>query len=373
MPDQVKAVMHLVDTLQVGGAERAAVDYVNHLPRELFRPFLCTTRQRGPLAKLLRSDVTLLHLNRRWTLDPVALLKLAGFIRRHDIRLLHAHGSTLFVARIAQLLSPRTALIWHIHYGRWAVENRHAWSYLPVSLGVDAIVTSSDQLAAWVPKHFFAPVERVAHLPNMVTPFTGSGVAPELPGRPGWRIVSVANLRPEKDHLTLLRAFSMIVTRFPEAHLLLIGGRTNAGVAAQVEDEIAKLDLNRRVSVLGERSDVPAILAQCDIAVLSSVSEGLPVSLLEYGLASLPTVSTSVGQCPVVLDHGAAGFLAPPRCPEQLARGLEFFLESVKMRRHFGDALRQRVRQQYEARPVTEKLCTLYQHVLKALPQTAMQ
>jgi glycosyltransferase involved in cell wall biosynthesis len=359
-----RAVMHLVDTLQFGGAERMAVDYVNHLPRDQYRPFLCVTRQSGPLANLLRPDVTVLQLDRRRTLDPTALLRLRRFVHEQHIELLHAHGSALFVARLAQLLRPKPALIWHLHYGRWAMEDRRDWRYVLGSLGLDAIVTSSDQLAAWVRTRFFVRQGRVAHVPNMVSCQLSNAAAPELPGRRGGRIVCVANLRPEKDHVTLLRAFGIVVSRVPWAHLLLIGGMPNAGVALRVEKEIARLGLGRSVSLLGQRTDVAAVLPQCDVAVLSSVSEGLPVSLLEYGLAGLPTVSTTVGQCPSALDHGAAGILVPPQCPDQLAEALESFLSSADLRRRFGEAFRKRVAQQYSSLAVIQKLCDLYERVL---------
>jgi glycosyltransferase involved in cell wall biosynthesis len=92
---------------------------------------------------------------------------------------------------------------------------------------------------------------------------------------------------------------------------------------------------------------------------------------LEYGVAGLPTVSTTVGQCPAVLDHGAAGFLATPKCPDELATGMEFFLGSADLRRRFGQAFRQRVSQQYSVQPVTEKLCCLYDRVLTPLQKPA--
>jgi glycosyltransferase involved in cell wall biosynthesis len=364
MSTRADGILHLVDTLEFGGAERAAVDYVNHLPRNRYRPFLCTTRRSGPLASQVRGDVTMLHLNRRRTLDWAALRELLRFIGEQHIRLVHAHGSALFVARLAQLVRPRPALVWHLHYGKWAIEDRRDWRYLLAAIKLNAVVTASDELATWIRKRFFASRARVMHLPNMVAAAITHPTAPELPGKPGWRIVSVANLRPEKDHLTLLQAFAAVVSRFPEAHLLLVGGKTDAAVSHQVEREIAKLGLGRSVSLLGPRADVASVLAQCDLAVLSSVSEGLPVSLLEYGMAGLPTVATHVGQCPVVLDQGAAGMLVPPRCPVQIASALESLLLSESLRRRLGEAFRQRVQRLYGVQPVTEKLCGLYELVL---------
>ena len=83
-------VLHLVDTLWAGGAERVAVDLVNHLPRDRFAPHLCTTRRDGPLEPLVAADVGRLRLARTRRFDGRALRRLVAFIREHDIRILHA-------------------------------------------------------------------------------------------------------------------------------------------------------------------------------------------------------------------------------------------------------------------------------------------
>ncbi len=109
-------VMHMVDALELGGAERMAVNLVNLLPRDQFQPYLCTTRKDGPLAKLISTDVVRLSLNRRNRFDPSAVSRLARFIRNHDIRIVHAHGSSLFLASIVSRFS-NVRVLWHDHYG----------------------------------------------------------------------------------------------------------------------------------------------------------------------------------------------------------------------------------------------------------------
>ena len=150
----------------------------------------------------------------------------------------------------------------------------------------------------------------------------------DLPGRVGARIVCVANFRAQKDHLTLLQALALVVQQVSEAHLLLVGASSDQDYFDLVRKEISRLGLNQNVSLLGERQDVSAILLGADIGVLSSVSEGLPLALLEYGMARLATVATAVGQCPEVLDEGRAGILVPPGAPNQLGEALLSLLES---------------------------------------------
>ena len=148
-----------------------------------------------------------------------------------------------------------------------------------------------------------------------------------MPGKPGRRIVCVANFRPQKDHPNLLNAMAMVKDSVPDAHLLLAGEAADDDYKAGLAARIAELGLEGNVTWLGARRDVPAILAQCDVGVLSSRSEGLPLALLEYGAAGLATVATAVGESAEVLGSGASGVLVPPGCPEALANAIIRLLE----------------------------------------------
>jgi glycosyltransferase involved in cell wall biosynthesis len=118
------------------------------------------------------------------------------------------------------------------------------------------------------------------------------------------------------------------------------------------------------VSYLRRRDDVAAILESSDIAVLSSRSEGLPIALLEYGMAGLPAVATNVGQCAEVLANGAAGVLVPPSSPEELAAALLSLLGSPSRRATLGAKLRERVTSEYGAQRIVTQVADVYRQVL---------
>ena len=106
--------------------------------------------------------------------------------------------------------------------------------------------------------------------------------------------------------------------------------------------------------------------------MLSSVSEGLPLALLEYGAARLAAVATAVGQCPEVLDGGSAGLLVPPRSPDLLAQALIALLKSPDKRRELGDRFYERVQALYSTEAVIGRICDVYQAVLenRVIPRT---
>jgi glycosyltransferase involved in cell wall biosynthesis len=361
------AVMHVVDTLDAGGAERVAVNLANSLPRETFAAHLCTTRSEGPLAKLVRPEVPRLQLSRSYALDLRALQRMRIYIRDNRISLLHAHGSAVFLSLAAKLVSRRFPVIWHAHYGRLAAEDRPARMHAMAARGLAGVIVVNQELEHWVRRRLRVPGERIWYLPNPVVardPEMAEPPAAVLPGKLGRRIVCVANLRPEKDHLTLLRAMRLVVEHFPDAQLILVGSASDPGIVGRLEVSVLRCGLQRNVSWIGPQQNVEGILNQCDIGVLSSSTEGLPMALLEYGMAGLAAVSTSVGQCSEVLANGRAGLLVPPSSPESLAAALMQLLGSPDARRLFGESFRRHVTSRYGAAAVVDQLTQLYDRVL---------
>ena len=117
------------------------------------------------------------------------------------------------------------------------------------------------------------------------------------------------------------------------------------------------------MTFLGVRRDIAAILTACDVGVLSSVLEGLPVALLEYGLAGLGVVCTRVGQCAEVLDGGRAGFLVSPKDPPAMASALISMLLDTSRQRILAKRLRERVRSHYSL----ERAITTIDSIYKAI------
>jgi len=356
-------ILHLLDTLDAGGAERVAVNIVNLLPRSNCKPFLVTTRRDGPLAEAVAPDVTRLCLGRTHRFDISALRRFQDLLGSHNIDVVHAHGPSLFFARTATLFHHSPALIWHAHFGKRASEDHFAPHYR-IALGqVSAVVTVNQQLAGWVCHRLKVPPHKVICLPNPVSLRYSYGESPKLPGLPGSRVVCVANLRPEKDHATVLQAMTRIVSLCPSAHLILIGSAACEAIERQIRAFVIEHRLSSHVTWLGPRDDVDAILPACDIGVLSSTSEGSPMALVEYGLAGLPTVVTRVGRCPEIVDEGSAGLLVPPGDPDAFAAALLRLLTEPELRATLGSRLRRRAETLYRDAAI-QQFHSLYQSLL---------
>jgi glycosyltransferase involved in cell wall biosynthesis len=359
-------VMQMIDTLAPGGAERVAVNLANLLPRARFRSYLCTTRDTGALAPLIEPDIGRLDLARRRTLDFAALRRLAAFVQTQQIQILHAHGTSLLTAALVTLWPPYPRLVWHDHYGNHEQAERPAWLYRLLARRVSGVLAVNQRLADWARDRLHVPAERISYIANFVAaPGAASNPSPTAPGQPGKRIICVANFRPQKDHLTLLRALAQVLNQEPQAQLLLAGAVVEPAYFAQVKDEIARLGLTQNVTILGEQRDIHSWLRVCDIGVLSSASEGLPLSLIEYGQAGLAAVATRVGQCAEVLDEGEAGRLAAPAQPGELAEALLSLLGSGETRALLGSRLQHRVAQTYSATTALAAIIQRYEAALR--------
>jgi glycosyltransferase involved in cell wall biosynthesis len=359
-------VAQVVDTLAAGGAERVAVNLANALPRDRFESFICTTRRAGPLSALVQPHVKGVDLNRRSRVDIVAVVRFARWLRTNRIAIVHAHGTALFICALATRLYPSARLIWHDHFGRYLVDKRPVWPYRLALRKVSAALMVNQPLADIAIQEFRVPAKRVFYIPNFVIEPPGAGVALNLPGMKTSRIVCVANLRPEKDHLTLIDAMKQVVESDPRACLLLVGSETDPAQTAKVKLRIQESGLSGHVSLLGSRGDVWSILRACGIGVLSSSSEGMPLALLEYGLAGLPVVSTSVGQCGEMLDEGRAGILVSPGKPEELAAAIVTLLRSRDLRERLGAAFKARVDREYGEQKIVNEITEVYRRALSA-------
>ena len=357
-------ILHLVDSLASGGAEHVAVMLANNLPRDRYRAHLCASRQAGPLQRQIKPHVVFYDLRRKGRFDVLAILRLAKFTRREHIEIVHAHTTSLFLGVILILINPRLKLVWHDHSGQKDTASRLALLYRPFARQAQAVFTVTKVSAEWSTGTLGISKERVLYLPNFVEAQLPSNTPLELHGKPCKRLVCVANVRAQKDHLTLLRALAQVVKAEPQAHLILVGAESDPQLVERVRQESRHLSLESNLTWLGPREDVPLILANCNIGVLSSVSEGFPVVLLEYGRAGLAVVATQVGECAEILEEGEAGILVPPSNPESLATALLRLLETPALRKQLGERFNTRVKQTYSAKTILHQVCQVYDQIL---------
>jgi glycosyltransferase involved in cell wall biosynthesis len=251
-----------------------------------------------------------------------------------------------------------------MHGGRYYVEALRRRVALGLALrGTAEPVAVSEALKHHLCRDLFLSPERISVVPNGIpySPVTDSGIRASLGLPPSARLlVAIGNLYPVKGHRFLIEALQRIAPEHPEA-CLLIAGRGDQ--FEPLKELSVSLGIADRVRLLGLRDDVPALLSAADVFVLPSLSEGLPIAILEAMFAGKPIVASDVG------DIGAAlagcGRLVPPGNADALAAGLHQLLSDPTAARRMGEAARSRARTEYDVDHMTERYKTLYQRALE--------
>jgi glycosyltransferase involved in cell wall biosynthesis len=132
----------------------------------------------------------------------------------------------------------------------------------------------------------------------------------------------------------------------------------------EVRELIDQLGLPGCVELFGECVDVLPLLRAAHVGVLTSISEGLPVSVLEYMAAGLPVVLTDVGQAPAIVRQADAGTIVPPRDPEKLAEAVRLILTDPQRARQMGRNGRQFVACHYTVERMAHEVSSLYRMLL---------
>ncbi|WP_347924962.1 glycosyltransferase [Pontimicrobium sp. SW4] len=352
-------VIQLIDSLDAGGAERVAVNIANALALKTEGSFLCTTRKEGILKNSLNDDVGYMFLKKVNALDIFAIKRLSKFVRKHKIDVIHAHSTSFFLATIVKWLHPTLRIVWHDHYGNSEYLNSRKSNILKFcSKYISHIICVNDALKLWNKKKL--QCNNVIYLPNFAVQDKVDAKT-KLKGVSGKRILHLANLRPQKDHKTLFLAFKKVLEKFPDWSLHCVGKDFSDEYSKKIRLVISKLQLVDSVFFYDSKEDVSNIISQSDIGVLSSKSEGLPISLLEYGLFGLPVIATNVGDCKKVITiESESGILVEKENPKALASAIKTVISDKTKARLLGNNLKLRITNEFSEKAYIKSLLDIY-------------
>lgn len=334
-------ILQLIDTLHPGGAEQMAVNYANALSEYGIDSQICVTREKGLLKQKLDPRVKFHFLNKRKVYDLPALYKLSSIIRKEKIDIVHAHSSSWFFAALCKYSEGDFKLIWHDHYGNSEfLENRSLQPLKFFSNKFDGIISVDEKLKKWGEENLNS--EQYISLNNFVEiPEINNNVPNPLQGDSEFNLICVANLRPQKDHITLLEAFKIVNEKF-KVSLHLLGKKFQDDYSEKL---LKKMNNEENVYYYGSIDNIFPYLYHSDIGLLSSNSEALPLVLLEYGFSNLPVVCTDVGSCAAILGNN--GSIVEPSNPQVFAESIMKLLESGELRLQKGADLKKRINQLY--------------------------
>ena len=257
---------------------------------------------------------------------------------------------------MVKIFSSKIKLIWHDHYGDSENLSERKTGVLKFcSRYFDGIISVNELLENWALKYL--QCERVTFLSNFVPVSGFKETNITLEGDASYRLVCLANFRLQKNHPNLLKAFAIVKRKHPETSLHLIGKTIDEKYSDNLQKYIAENSLEN-VTFHGEQSEIIGLLRQCSVGVLSSDSEGLPVALLEYGVAGIAVVTTDVGECARVIN--GFGKIVQARDHEKLAEAIIAYLENEEDRNNDAAAFKEHIISNYSVAAVLPKLIECY-------------
>lgn len=364
-----RRVLLLATSMARGGAERQVVDIAAQLRTRGWT--VCVLSMIAPSDfedELDAAGVELASLDMTQGRPSVgALLRYVSFVRRWQPDVIHAHMvHANLLARIGRLIVPTTPVISTVHS---VVEGRR-WREIAYRL-TDRLSSATTAVSRAATERYVrvgaAPRDRIITIPNgfefsraRIPSDARDSIRRELGVGDAFLWLAVGRLIPEKGHDMLLEAFGQVRRSHPSARLVIAGEGPQSRL---LHDLIRKLALSTSVRLLGERRDVPSLLAAGDAFVMSSRWEGLPMVLLEAAAQQLPIVSTDVGGCGEIAMPELGAVLTQPNAEAVAAGMIEVMEMTAAVRANVGAALRDHVKSEFDLGPIVTKWEELYASV----------
>jgi len=377
-------ICHVLHQLYLAGAEVLAAGLARQLSHKYRFVFACLD-ELGPLGDRLRNEgfqVEVLH--RQPGVDWTVSKHLRKMCKRERVSLMHAHQySPFFYAANSRgiwgTLRSRPPIIFTEH-GRHYPDYRRAKRVFANRILLsrhDRVTAVGDFVKQALVDNEGIAAKRIQVIYNGIDPkqFASSsmnngdadrlraevrkelGIGPDTP-----MVLQVARMHPVKDHVTAIGAMSLAVQDVPDAVLVLAGDGVERN---RIEGKIEQFGLKKNVRMLGVRDDVPRLMAAADLFMLSSVSEGISVTLLEAMASSIAIVATDVGGNAEVVGHNSTGLLSGRGEATALGKNLITLLRNANLRHRMGRAGRDRMLQLFNQQQMHAAYSKLYDQMLK--------
>jgi glycosyltransferase involved in cell wall biosynthesis len=361
-------IAQLIDSLNVGGAEKLQVTFMRTALSRGLQPTLITFNScpnQHYFRELKSMGVEIIEIRGRNLFDPVLFRKLFQILRDGNFDVLHTHlRYSNILGGIAGWLTG-TPVVASIHITAYA---GYSWRFLEsvvlkffanrrVAVGWMVAKTHQRYIIKYpfdVVQNPVEPISILSEMENLEIRTKNNLDSSRL------FLVTVGRLTESKGYVDLLDAVDELRRTHPQVLLIIIGA---GDFSHAITSKIESLKLDNHVRLLGLRSDVSSLLAVSDIYVSASHLEGLAISLLEAMAAGLPVVATDVGDNPLVIKP-EFGFCVPAHQPSQIAAALRYLVENPEQRAQYGANAREYVTQHHSSEVWFDQLLSIYDKLI---------
>ncbi len=363
-------ILHVIETLDFGGAEMVTLRLANRLA-EKHRVTLCLVKHRGELIWRLSDRISLVCLDLGEGIHFGLPARLAEIIVTRKVDLVHVHNWAVFFETWLGVRRAGTCrMLLTVHgpytdYGRGITSRAKLWlrHFFERRASRDArvgrIVTVSDAIHEYIERDIGIPGNKLQTIHNGI-----AGIDFEPVRHPGpVRLITVGRLAPVKNHRVMLDALAICCERHPDLQLSVVG---DGPLRSELEARVAELGIDRQVRFFGFRNDIDELLAASDLFLLSSDYEGISIALLESMRLGRSAVATDVGGIAETIVDGETGLLAPPRSSSALADAILRLVESPELRWQMGIAAKRRFEAEFHEDIAVGRYLELYRELSDA-------
>lgn len=330
-------ILHLMPTSGPGGAEKLLIEIVSSLNKERYHSVVGMLNTGWLTKKLEEIGVDIKVLRSGGSIDYVLLNDLVKIIRLQDIDIIHSHLLDMNLYAVLSSKLTNTPLICTEHGDIHHISKR-SWKNIVKARTISALADMIVFVSQYTENYFQEYVKKSPNLRAVIYNGIDENIFEKADAEQkkvlrkklhlnesALLIANVGNLYPVKGQKFLIQAFRIIKDSVSNSELLLIG---RGELERELKTEAEKLGIMDSVRFLGFREDVSDILKAIDIFVLSSLSEGLPIALIEAMSCGLSVVATDVGGVREVIQDGIDGFIVPPEDPFSLAERINLIIDN---------------------------------------------
>ena len=390
MSAHVRKVLFIASRGDIAGGEKYLLSVLRHLDRSRFYPIVVVPAA-GTFATELQArgvEHVLLPANYWWLAPPqewypflsdlpVRVRSLMRLIQDRQVALVHTNSNQVLEGALAaRLCGVHHVYLAHIEYQadlpifQRLPLSQASFGSLMAELSSSVIAVSNqvaDSLRADVPADRLSVISNGLEIDDIDQAVAAPGQTFRAQlglAADDVLVTAVGRIHPDKGFDLLIEAAARVNSAHPAAHFAIVGGTDSQSYRDALERRIAELGLGAHVHLVPFRSDVPALLAQSDLFVLSSRREGHPFVLLEAMACGLPVVATRCGGVAETVAERETGMTVPIGDADALAVAIGVLVADGDMRRRFGAAGSERVRRLFSAPRMVSALEQAYDDLL---------
>lgn len=363
-------ILHMIETAGPGGAENMLIRLIHGLDKKKYDSVACFLKSGWLPDKLKSQNVETLIISQKRCIDIHWLIQVIRYIKKNNVKIIHTHEFAMNVNGSLLSMLIKIPCVTTVHGKNYYPDKWYRKvAYRFVSKKSYMVAVSSD-IKNFLAEQISINKDKIHIVINGInTKDYMHSETTRMNTRQSFAINNnniligaIGNLYTVKGHIYLIEAAGIVCKNYPEVKFIIAG---RGEQQSRLEEKINELGLHDNVNLLGFREDIPEILNALDIYVMSSLSEGTPLSILEAMASGVPIVSTNVGGIKRIIEDGMNGSLVDAKNPGQLADAIIELIKDRKKRVMLARHAKASVESNYSMDNMLAIYDDIYSHLIK--------